>query len=676
MIRNNLTVDMMQVNVQFLQQLQPEWSRSNATTKYKGKEIAKPITPPSESDSKEDSDQIMLEEIRTSSNSDNKNVDTSPRYKNDNQTGQFGNQRTVTVAGSRETVGNHVVQQSGIQCFNCKEFGHFAKQCRKPKRVKDYSYHKEKMLMCKQAKKGVPLQVEQADWIKVMDEEIDELELEAHYNYMVTIQEDSEQPESISNTCVVEQVDSNVIPDSPDMCDNDIQTDQNAETELETHKTLNDRTVGYDKLEHKLNETLRQLAQKEIDIQEGLKLKAYKILVVKEKHDELVKQRLLTKSHYEGVIHRTNVSRPQLRSSQMKDKVVPNNSQVKFKVEVERPPLDFSIYINKSITACNDSLKSRTSNVNVVCATCGKCVFNSNHETYVSKFLNDVNARAKKPKVVPFSIRKPKTQTNKSVATPPKKIVASESTIQKYKSYFRMIYEKNIQGNIMINRVYYVEGLNHNLFSVGQFYDADLEVAFWKSRCFVRDLQGNDLLTGNRDLDFYTILPSRNDSSTPIYLLAKSLPTQAWLWHRRLSNLNFDYINLLSKKDVVIGLPKLKYVKDQLCSSYEVSKAKISSFKKKAISSSKGRLNLLHMNLCSPMLVASINGKKYILVIVDDYSRYTSTLFLRSKDETPKVVKDFLIMIQRNLQALVISIRTDRGTEFLNKTLNAFFKED
>ncbi|GJT68588.1 retrovirus-related pol polyprotein from transposon TNT 1-94 [Tanacetum coccineum] len=217
-----------------------------------------------------------------------------------------------------------------------------------------------------------------------------------------------------------------------------------------------------------------------------------------------------------------------------------------------------------------------------------------------------------------------------------------------------------IQGNITIKRVYYVEGLNHNLFSVGQFCDADLEVAFRKSTCFVRDLQGNDLLTGNRGSDLYTISLQDTTSSTPICLMAKASPTQAWLWHRRLSHLNFDYINLLSKKDIVIGLPKLKYVRDHLCSSCEVSKAK-------TVPSSKGRLNLLHMDLCGPMRVASINGKKYILVIVDDYSRYTWTLFLRSKDETPEVLKEFLTMIQRNLQAPVISVRTDRGTEFLKQ---------
>ncbi|GKA39673.1 retrovirus-related pol polyprotein from transposon TNT 1-94 [Tanacetum coccineum] len=168
-----------------------------------------------------------------------------------------------------------------------------------------------------------------------------------------------------------------------------------------------------------------------------------------------------------------------------------------------------------------------------------------------------------------------------------------------------------VQGNITINRVYYVEGLNHNLFSVGQFCDADLEVAFWKSTCFVRDFQGNKLLTGNRGSDLYTISLQETTSSTPICLMAKASPTQAWLWHRRLSHINFDYINLLSKKDVVIGIPKLKYVKDQLCSSCEVSKAKRSSFKTKAVPSSKRWLNLFHMDLCGPMWVASYDIRQF-----------------------------------------------------------------
>ncbi|GJS25736.1 retrovirus-related pol polyprotein from transposon TNT 1-94 [Tanacetum coccineum] len=126
------------------------------------------------------------------------------------------------------------------------------------------------------------------------------------------------------------------------------------------------------------------------------------------------------------------------------------------------------------------------------------------------------------------------------------------------------------QGNITIKWVYYVEGLNHNLFLVGQFCDAELEVSFRKSTCFVRDLHGNDLLTGNRGFNLYIISLQETTSSTPISFMAKASPTQACLWHRRLSHLNFDYITLLLKKDIVTGLPKLKYVKDQLCSSCEM----------------------------------------------------------------------------------------------------------
>nr|GEZ76304.1 hypothetical protein [Tanacetum cinerariifolium] len=86
-------------------------------------------------------------------------------------------------------IGSPVVQQSRIQCYNCKEVSHFPKECRKPTRVKNSAYHKEKMLLCKQAEKGVPLQAEQSDWLADTDEEIDEKELEAHYSYMAKIQE-------------------------------------------------------------------------------------------------------------------------------------------------------------------------------------------------------------------------------------------------------------------------------------------------------------------------------------------------------------------------------------------------------------------------------------------------------------------------------------------------------
>ncbi|GKB21576.1 retrovirus-related pol polyprotein from transposon TNT 1-94 [Tanacetum coccineum] len=172
-----------------------------------------------------------------------------------------------------------------------------------------------------------------------------------------------------------------------------------------------------------------------------------------------------------------------------------------------------------------------------------------------------------------------------------------------------------VQGNITIHRLCYIKASITISSQLVIFCDADLELAFRKSTCFVIDLQGNDLLIDNRGSDLYTISLQETSSSTPICFMAKASPTQAWLWHLRLSHLNFDYINLLSKKDVVIGLPKLKYVKDQLCSSCEVSKTKRSSFKTKAVPSSKGQLNQLHMDLCGPMRVTSINGKKYILTL-------------------------------------------------------------
>ncbi|GJY58774.1 retrovirus-related pol polyprotein from transposon TNT 1-94 [Tanacetum coccineum] len=360
----------------------------------------------------------------------------------------------------------------------------------------------------------------------------------------------------------------------------------------------------------------------------------------------------------------------------------------------------------------SNQMKDKIFNAMLFVLPCGKCVFNSNHDACVSKFLNDVNARTKKPNVVPISTRKPKRQANKSVATPHKKTVASESTTTSSKSYYRMLYHKTSKAwkwwiaQQCPSIIYMVpktqkkwfpknskemgsnlscvhpsstslayctthpihvdsgctKHMTGNVSLLCNFVDKYLGTVRFGNDQFAPILgygdliqgnitikRGNDLLTGNRGTDLYTISLQETTSSTSICFMAKASPTQAWLWHRRLSHLNFDYINLLSKKDVVIGLPKLN---------------------------SKGRLNLLHIDLCGPMRVASINGKKYIMVIVDDYSRYTWTFFLPSKDETPEVLKYFLMMIQRNLQALVISVRTDKGTEFLNKTLNAFFKEE
>nr|GEZ57306.1 hypothetical protein [Tanacetum cinerariifolium] len=189
-------------------------------------------------------------------------------------------------------------------------------------------------------------------------------------------------------------------------------------------------------------------------------------------------------------------------------------------------------------------------------------------------------------------------------------------------------------GNILITRVYFVEGLGHNLFSAGQFCDSDLEVVFRRNACFIRNLEGVDLL---------------------------------------------------------IGLPKFKYHKEYLCPSCEQGKSKRPSHppkpvpnsrqrkKQKSISSNKASskfeaaIEFFHMDLCGPMRISSINGKRYVLVIVDDYSRYTWVHFIRSKDEAPAVIIKFLKRITVLLQSPVIIIRTDNGTEFKNQVLKVYF---
>nr|GEZ86771.1 hypothetical protein [Tanacetum cinerariifolium]GEZ86779.1 hypothetical protein [Tanacetum cinerariifolium] len=136
-------------------------------------------------------------------------------------------------------------------------------------------------------------------------------------------------------------------------------------------------------------------------------------------------------------------------------------------------------------------------------------------------------------------------------------------------------------GNILITRVYFVEGLGHNLFSVGQLCDSDLEVAFRRNACFVRTLDGVDLLKGGRSSNLYIINIHEMASASPIYLMARASSTKSWLWHQHLSHLNFDTINDLARNDLVSGLPKFKYHKEHLCPSCEQGK------KQKSISSTK-----------------------------------------------------------------------------------------
>ncbi|GJV74274.1 retrovirus-related pol polyprotein from transposon TNT 1-94 [Tanacetum coccineum] len=206
-----------------------------------------------------------------------------------------------------------------------------------------------------------------------------------------------------------------------------------------------------------------------------------------------------------------------------------------------------------------------------------------------------------------------------------------------------MGYGDYVIGDSVISRVYYVEGLGHNMFSVGQFCDSDLEVAFRKHSCYVRDIDGVKLIKGSRGSNLYTILVEDVMKSSPICLLSKASKNKSWLWNRRLNHLNFG-------------------------------KSKKHTHTPKAENTNLEVLNTLHMDLCGPMRVQTINGKKYILVIVDDYTRFTWVKFLRLKDETLEFVIKFLKQIQVGLNKTLRYIRTDNGTEFVNKDLIAYYE--
>nr|GEV25225.1 retrovirus-related Pol polyprotein from transposon TNT 1-94 [Tanacetum cinerariifolium] len=568
-------------------------TRSHTTTRHKGNEIAKPITPPFETASEEDSDPEQAQ----SDEDMQKNLALIAK--------------TVNVAGAWANVGSLVVQQSGIQ---------------------------------------------------YTDEEVNEQELEAHYSYMAKIQEVPTAESGIDSE-PVEQVQNNV---GYNVFANDLQHSEQSESNEQNDIESDDERVALANL----------IANLKLDVDENKKIhkqlkKANTTLAQELKECKAI----LAETNQFGAPTAQNME-ILIQTCVIALATKTRNDSFRFVHELKQEMHVDLKYVEFLEKETDDLESDKVEFSNMYDVILQECVSNDVKCSYLQS-LSDLDALDElqclylhKVKECDCLAQKLSNQTEsvskevhsellKCFAKVEKHLISLEIALQKHKEQIVQLilfivdsgctkhmtcnlkllcnfvekfhgtvrfgndqfatvlgYGDLVRGNVMINGVYYIEGLNHNLFSVGQFCNADLEVAFRKSTCFVRDLQGNDLLTGNCGSDLYTIYLQESTSSTPLCLMAKASPTQAWLWHRRLSYLNFDYINLLSKKDIVIGLPKLKYVKDQLCSSCELSKAKRSSFKSKAIPSSKGRLNLLHMDLCGPI-----------------------------------------------------------GTEFLNKTLNAFFKE-
>nr|GEW63169.1 integrase, catalytic region, zinc finger, CCHC-type, peptidase aspartic, catalytic [Tanacetum cinerariifolium] len=726
--------------------------------------------------------------LRTSSNTSRANHDNSPRI---NKGAGYDNQRLGNVAGARETIGTPVVQKYGIQCYNCKEFWHVARECQKPKRAKDAAYHREKMLLCKQEEAGIQLNEEQADWRDDTDDESEDQELEAHYMYMEKLQEVTpdaaessrpifdteplekvstndnynvfaigsehlEQSKSIHDTYLIEQDEHNVLveklkgeiedfknknislessnnrfkeanntlPETNKLLYNDFKKSQ---AELERHnnveyaskveidwakakgdlisykmesqnsfnkytQTINDLNQTIFEMKEKLfahQETISILSQakeahiklyktrkdkkldKVIALENKVKemvadlryfnslelkvdslrsqLKSQKtqflneidrisseyyyahhmnaIIGVYTKLDEvtnlqcdylellekceclekeLSKSKMMSKSFEALQQHTVNLELDlQQYSLERKDfskskSVIQNNVSNAFSKPVITQILPLnkkSILKNTNVLAPGmyklhtEPTQTRTSQLpndyrktnkrvsfstGVIPTTSvsrpqlqsnpieDRVLLNNSQgkkqgvEDYRRNVKFSKNKTTKMPIVVPVSTREPKRTVTQSVAKPLRKTVASESTNQKPRNTFRKLYERVsvplcqilycllillqlveiilfivdsgcskhmtgnlkllinfvekflgtvkfgndqiapilgygdlVQGAITIKRVYYVEGLNHNLFSIGQFCDADLEVAFRKSTCFIYDLKGN-----------------------------------------------------------------------------------------------------------------------------------------------------------------------------------------
>ncbi|GKE23997.1 retrovirus-related pol polyprotein from transposon TNT 1-94 [Tanacetum coccineum] len=197
---------------------------------------------------------------------------------------------------------------------------------------------------------------------------------------------------------------------------------------------------------------------------------------------------------------------------------------------------------------------------------------------------------------------------------------------------------------------------------VVKIMEYDLEVAFRKHTCFVRNLEGVNLLSGSQGTNLYSFSIGDMMASSLICLLSKATKTKSWLWDRHLSHLNFGAINHLARHGLVRGLPRFKFEEDHLCSASAIGKSKKQSHKPKSEDTNREKLYLLHMDLYGHIRVASVNGKKYILVIVDDYSRFTWVKFLASKDEAPDFIIKFLKMIQIRLNATLTAMASEQSS--------------
>ncbi|KAK2989631.1 hypothetical protein RJ640_002505 [Escallonia rubra] len=208
-----------------------------------------------------------------------------------------------------------------------------------------------------------------------------------------------------------------------------------------------------------------------------------------------------------------------------------------------------------------------------------------------------------------------------------------------------------------IENVLYVEGLKHNLLSISQFSDKDFKVIFEASQCTILSLKNNEtILVGSRDNNVYSI--QLNDLANQDVKCLSAISETSWLWHRRLGHMHMEHLKDISSKELVRGLPKIKFEKDKVCDACQMGKQKKVSHKPKKMVSTSRPLQLLHMDLFGPIPTTSLGGKSYCFVIVDDFSRYTWTFFLATKDESLNVFTSFAKRVQNQKDDMDNDLRT------------------
>ncbi|GJY89486.1 putative ribonuclease H-like domain-containing protein [Tanacetum coccineum] len=235
-------------------------------------------------------------------------------------------------------------------------------------------------------------------------------------------------------------------------------------------------------------------------------------------------------------------------------------------------------------------------------------------------------------------------------------------------------------GKFIFEDVCFMKELQHfNLFSVSQMCDKKNKVLFTDSECLVLSPEfklpdeNQVLLKIPRQNNMYSFnLENIVPSGGLACLIAKATTDESNKWHRRLGHVNFKNLNKLVKGNLVRGLPSKIFQNDHTCVACQKGKQHKASCKAKVVSSISHSLQLLHMDLFGPTSVRSLNHKTYCLVITDDFSRFSWVFFLRTKDETSAILKDFIRQIENQLNQKVKTIRSDNGTEFKNKDVIEF----